>query len=119
MLTDREIRLACLGDGFYWAGEGNETACTRPPVLMPRFVNVAEAQLAKDMEWEDKRGFIKDAECQQKIDELLREIEDKADHTDLIDTIRINLDWLDWQAIRERFAKKLGDKNEKVEIEPY
>ncbi len=27
-----------------------------------------KAQLAKDMEWEDKRGFIKEAECQAKIE---------------------------------------------------
>ena len=37
---------------------------------------IAKVQLAKDMEWEDKNGFIKDAECQAKVERLFKEIEE-------------------------------------------
>lgn len=45
VISDEEIRLSCLGEGSYYAGERDETATTSPPVLMPQFRRVIKAQV--------------------------------------------------------------------------
>lgn len=47
LLTDKEVRASCLGEGAYFVGEVCETASDATPALMPQFFNVAQAQLQK------------------------------------------------------------------------
>lgn len=47
LLTDEEIRMSCLGEGNYYAGELGESASESSPVIMPQFRRVRQAQLQK------------------------------------------------------------------------
>lgn len=47
LLKNEEIRGSCLGKGYYFAGESDESATASESILMPQFRNVAQAQLDK------------------------------------------------------------------------
>jgi len=49
-------------------------------------------------------------ELEAVVREIFGEIEDKAHHispSDLIEPIRVNIDWLDWQALKDKYLGRI------------
>ena len=104
-----EDKIYEIGSRFY----KNFSIIERLPEL-PEFL-IAQRDLTASIVKAKVRG-IKDAEIkrlkeeladcekiqQVRVERIFKEIENKAHHTDLIDTIRVNLDWLDWQALKKQ-----------------
>lgn len=60
-------------------------------------------------EAQDKGYKLAEAECSKKIEEIFRDLDDKAHATDFIDHIRLNIDFLDYQAIKDKYKKESDD----------
>ena len=87
-LVDASRLMFCLPNGVVMEGMAIK-------MCQQAFREGAKAQLAKDLKFEQAR-----------VEGIFEDIENKAHHIDLIDTIRINLDWLDWQALKKREGVK-------------
>ena len=74
---------------------------------------ISEAQLAKDMKWEDRTASIKDAECQERIKRIYEEIEKHRREGG----IELHFAWhgvimedSEWQALKNKHLTNLPNK---------